>query len=307
MAEEELDALEKKGAELVFITQPEYPSRLKEVNDAPVILFTKGELDLNPLKAISIVGSRKATDYGKSVVSELVSGLKDHNACIISGLAYGIDIQAHKEAIRLGLQTIGVTGSGLDIIYPGAHKKYLDEMYRNGGIITEFSLGTKPEAYNFPARNRIIAAMSDATIVIEASSKSGALITAEIANSYNKDVFAVPGQIGAKYSEGCHKLIKAFKANLITSIEDLEYLLGWDDNDPSSNTQVLIIDDKLSSEEKKVINLLKENTELIIDEISWRAELPINQIAAILLNLEFMGYVNNLPGNKFKLTRNVRR
>lgn len=307
LAEKELYGLEKEGAGLVFITQPEYPTRLKEVNDAPVILFTKGKMDLNPLKAISIVGSRKATDYGKSVVSELVSGLKDHKASIISGLAYGIDIHAHKEAIRLGLQTIAVTGSGLDIVYPAAHKKYLNDMYRNGGIISEFPLGTKPEAYNFPARNRIIAAMTDATIVIEASNNGGALITAEIANSYNKDVFAVPGQIGDKYSEGCHKLIKAFKANLITSIEDLEYILGWDDNDPSSNTQVLIIDEKLSVEEKKVINLLRENTELIIDEISWRTELPINQIASILLNLEFMGYVNNLPGKKFKLVRNVRR
>jgi DNA processing protein len=195
-AEKEIKKAEQEDVELLFFTDKKYPSRLKSIADAPSLLYVKGQVDLENSKTVGIVGTRKATDYGKNCVEELIEGLKPHQTLIVSGLAYGIDIQAHKQAVKHGLPTVGIMGSGIDVIYPAAHKETAKKMLSNGGLITENPFGTNPDAHNFPARNRIIAGLSDALVVVEAAEKGGALITAEISNSYNKDVFAFPGNIG---------------------------------------------------------------------------------------------------------------
>lgn len=301
-AEKELVKAAKEEVQLVFFIDKNYPARLKQIPDAPSLLYTKGNIDFENPKTVSIVGTRKATDYGKQCVTELVAGLAPHNACVISGLAYGIDIQAHKQALKNNLSTLGVMGSGLDVMYPAAHKETARKMLSQGGLITEHPFGTKPDAHNFPARNRIVAGLSDAIIIVEAAAKGGALITAEIANSYNKDVFAFPGNIGRSYSEGCNNLIKSNKAFLITSVKDLEYLMNWDLTSPVKK-EPLPLDD-MEPDERTVITVLRENNNpLMIDELSWRTGLPVSQLAAVLLTLEFKGYIAPLPGKAYKLTR----
>src|SRR5690606_16227964 len=212
----------------IFYTDKNYPTRLKQINDAPSLLYVKGNVDFENQKMVAIVGTRKATEYGKRCVEDLVAELVPHRATIVSGLAYGIDIHAHKQAVKNDLPTFGVMGSGMDIIYPSAHKETAKKMFANGGLITEHPFGTKPDAHNFPARNRIVAALSDAVIIVEAAAKGGALITADIANSYNKDVFAMPGNLRQSHSAGCNNLIKSNRAHLLTSVKDLEYIMNWD-------------------------------------------------------------------------------
>jgi DNA processing protein len=233
----------------------------------------------------------------------LIESLVPHKACIISGLAYGIDIHAHKQAIRANLPTIGVMGSGIDVIYPSSHKDTVVKMLDTGGIVTEHPFGTKPDAHNFPARNRIVAGLCDAIIIVEAAVKGGALITAEIGNSYNKDVFAFPGNIGQSSSEGCNNLIKTNKAFLITSVKDLEYLMNWDLASPPPKKVVSDLS-LFDSTEKTVIEKLLENgNELLIDEMSWKTGLNVSQLASVLLVLELKGVVTPLPGKKFKLLK----
>jgi len=225
----------------------------------------------------------------------------------MSGLAYGIDIFAHRASLKSGLSTVGIMASGLDIIYPSSHKKTALQMIEeNGGLISENPFGTKPDASRFPARNRIIAGMSDAVVVIEAKSKGGALITAEIANSYDKDVFAVPGNIGLSTSEGCNYLIKSHKANLITGIKDLEYIMNWSLTETKTPIQKnLYFDDlDISDEERKILELLKEfrNQGLRLDEISWRLNMSVSKVSSYLLSLELLGLVKAMPGKKFSLS-----
>jgi DNA processing protein len=235
---------------------------------------------------------------------ELVSGLQKHSPLIISGLAYGIDIQAHKEALKNSLPTIGIMGSGIDIIYPASHADTAKKMMTRGGIVTENSFGTKPDAHNFPARNRIIAGLCDVLVVVEAAMKGGALITAEIANTYNKDVLAFPGNVGRSYSEGCNELIKANKAHLITSVTDLEYVMNWNTqtkNPPKKNGLVL---DAYEPDEQTILKiLLDNNNQLMIDELGWRSGLSISKVASILLTLEFKGVLSPMPGKIYKLTK----
>jgi DNA processing protein len=251
---------------------------------------------------VAIVGTRQATSYGKHCVEELINGLIPHQATIVSGLAYGIDIHAHKHAVKVQLPTLGVMGSGIDVIYPAAHKEVAKKMYSQGGLITEHPFGTRPEAHNFPARNRIVAALSDAIVIVEAAATGGALITAEIANSYNKDVFAFPGNIGQNTSEGCNNLIKANKAFLITSVRDLEYLMNWDTTDAPTEKQDLNDLEKFEPAERSVIKVLMENkNQLMIDELSWRTGINVSQLASILLTLEFQGLIQPLPGKIYKL------
>jgi DNA processing protein len=254
------------------------------------------------MKAVAIVGTRKATDYGKNCVDELVSGLQKHKALIVSGLAYGIDIHAHKQALKFNLSTVGVMGSGIDVMYPSVHKDTAAKMLEHGGILTESPFGTIPDAHNFPARNRIIAGLCDALVVVEAAHKGGALITAEIANTYNKDVLAFPGNIGRSYSEGCNSLIKANKANLITSVSDLEYIMNWTvDANPSRKKDIFPMD-RYAPEEQAILKLLIENnSQLMIDELSWRSGFAISKLASILLNLEFKGVLAPLPGKVYRL------
>lgn len=301
-AEKQLRKAEKEHARLVFYLDKDYPSRLKQIGDAPTLLYVKGNVDFENPKTVGIVGTRKATAYGKHCVDELVSGLVPHGACIISGLAYGIDIHAHKQALKHKLPTIGVMGSGLDVIYPSSHSETAMKMCENGGIITEHPFGTQPDAHNFPARNRIVAALCDAIVIVEAAAKGGALITAEIANSYNKDVFAFPGNIGQPTSEGCNNLIKSNKAFLATSVKDLEYLMNWNAGSPVPVKKKTLDIESLDADEKVVVEVLAaNNNQLVIDELSWRSALPIGKLASVLLALEFRGVVSPLPGKVYKL------
>lgn len=301
-AEKEVLRAHKEGVDLVFFTDKHYPSRLKQFADAPTLLYTRGAMDLEKPKTVGIVGTRKATDYGRRCVEELIEGLIPHDTLIISGLAYGIDIQAHKQALRCKLSTIGVLGSGIDVIYPASHYETARKMQAAGGLVTENPFGTKPDAHNFPARNRIIAGLSDALVVVEAAEKGGALITADIANSYNKDVFAFPGNIGQSYSEGCNNLIKSNKAHLITSVKDLEYLMSWDLNAAPSKKAPPPLESFEPGERTVLQVLLSNNNQLMIDELSWRSGLAIGQLASILLGLELKGIVCALPGKVYKIT-----
>jgi DNA processing protein len=299
-AELELSKAEKEDTEILFFTDKKYPQRLKSIDDAPSILYYKGNHNLNTTKSVGIVGTRQATEYGKEMVDKICQDLVPHQPLIVSGLAYGIDIQAHKQALKNGLATIGVMGSGIDIIYPAAHKETARKMMAHGGLLTENHFGTKPDAHNFPARNRIIAGLCDALIVVEAADKGGALITADIANSYNKDVFAVPGNVGSQYSEGCNKLIKTNRANLFNSVKDLEYIMNWSAN---SSTEVRPVDfASFEHDEQIILTILKgSNGPMMVDEICFRSSLHPSKLASLLLTLEFKNAVKSLPGKMFAL------
>ena len=304
-AEKEIKKAEQDDVDILFYTDKKYPSRLKGIEDAPSMLYFKGNTNLNPQKTVGIVGTRQATSYGKEMVEKLVEDLLPYEPLIISGLAYGIDIHAHKQSLKQNLHTLGVMGSGMDVIYPAAHKETAKKMLEQGGLLTENKFGTKPDAHNFPARNRIIAGMCDALIVVEAAEKGGALITAEIANSYNKDVFAFPGSIGQTYSDGCNKLIKTNKANLLTSIKDIEYIMNWSTDNPISKKESSVLDmSQFDQNEQKIIALLKEkNAAMIIDDLSWKSDMSPSLLASLLLNLEFKNVVQSLPGKQFKLIK----
>jgi DNA processing protein len=300
-AEEIISKCNRQNIQILHFTDDDYPQRLQQLYDAPDILFYKGNAKLNHSKIISIVGTRRVTSYGRAVTERIIQDLRKHNVTIVSGLAYGVDHIAHQEALNVGLPTIGVIAGGMNNIYPALHINTVKKMYLQGGIITEHEPDIIPEAHFFPERNRIIAGLSDAVIVIEAAKKGGALITAEFANNYNSEVFAVPGQIGQNYSKGCNNLIKSYKANIFTAVEDLEYILNWEPAQQEESNNVLNSAD-LSIPEKKIINVLQKNINgIIIDDLSWKSQIPINQIATHLLNLEFRGFVKALPGKKFRI------
>lgn len=305
-AEKELRKADQEETEILFYTDKNYPSRLKQIEDAPSLLYFKGNINLNHSKMVAIVGTRKATEYGKETVNKIIEDLAPHEPVIISGLAYGIDIQAHKQALKNNLSTIGVMGSGMDVIYPSAHKETAKKMTSNGGLITENRFGTKPDAHNFPARNRIIAGMCDALIVVEAAETGGALITAEIANSYNKDVFAIPGSLGLTYSEGCNKLIRNNKASLFTSVKDIEYILNWKlADDTTGKKEEHIFDlNSLDEGERTIVLLLQEKkAPMLIDDIAYQTDLPPSFLASLLLTLEFKEIVKSFPGKMFGLAK----
>ncbi len=296
---------EKQEVKLFFSTDKDYPLRLKSLYDAPSILFYKGSADLSHFRSIGIVGTREATEYGKKITEEIVEQSKPYNPLIVSGLAYGIDITAHKAAIENKLPTIAVLASGLDIIYPSQHKKYIEAIIENGGIISENPLGMQPIRNLFISRNRIIAGLSDASIIVESAAKGGSLVTAEYANNYHREVFAVPGTLANKYSEGCNKLIKNNKANIYTNINDLVEALNWDsestDNQQIRSKNIELDLSLFTNEESQVISHLRQNGEMQIDELSWQTQIPINRTASLLLNLEFQGIIKAMPGKKFGL------
>lgn len=302
-AELELKKCEKENASILLFTDKQYPSRLKAIDDAPALIYFKGTGSLNPAKTVGIVGTRQATGYGKAMVERIVEELVAHQPMIVSGLAYGIDIHAHKQALRHRLPTVAVLGSGLDVIYPSGHRETAFKMMDLGGLISENPLGSKPDAHNFPSRNRIIAGMSDALIVVEAAEKGGALITADIANSYNKDVFAVPGDIGSQYSSGCNKLIKINKASLFTSVKDLEYLMNWTPGSSVNQKDPLQRNlEAMSPEQRQVITAITEKgTSMQIDELAWKTGLPLGILSSLLLDLELKNVIQPLPGKSFKL------
>ncbi len=299
-AENIMRSAEKIDAEILHYTNSRFPKRLKQLIDAPNIIYKKGNGDLNPNRSVAVVGTRKATTYGKSITDKIIKDLSSLGVNIISGLAYGIDIQAHKASLNNGIPTFAILAGGLDRIYPSIHKKYAEEMLIDGGLITESIPGTKPDPHLFPARNRIIAGMADATIIVEAAAKGGALITANLADSYNRLVFAVPGDLGKTYSEGTNKLIATQRALIYSSIEDFIYHLNWDLASDDQKIEKAL--PEMTKEENVIFNLLKTNeAPLAIDLISIQSQIPINQVASYLLNLEFKNLIKSLPGKKYGL------
>ena len=299
-AEAELVKAEREGVQILSYLDNAYPHRLKGIEDSPAILYVRGNTNLNRERTVGVVGTRKATSYGRECVEELVAGLAHYQVQVISGLAYGIDIHAHKEALKHGLSTMAVLGSGLDVIYPAVHYETAQKMTNQGALVTENPFGAKPDAHNFPMRNRIIAGMSDALIVVEAGDKGGALITAEIANSYNKDVFAFPGNIHNPYSAGCNRLIKSHKANLLTTVKDLEYIMNWTDSANGPTPQLALELDPLDPDEVSLLGMLKEkNRALSIDEISFISQRPQGLVSSLLLSLEFKNRVVSMPGKRY--------
>ena len=292
----------KNKIDVLFYTDKNFPRRLKTCVDAPIIIYTKGNLDLNKQRVISIVGTRNATNYGKQICDELIQKIseRNYNVVIVSGLAYGIDIYAHKSALKYNVSTVGVVGHGLDKMYPSLHTETAKKMLEEGGLTTDFPSGTKIDPSNFIRRNRIIAGLADATIVVESAAKGGALITAEIASSYNRDVFAFPGRAGDAYSKGCNQLIRNSGANLIEGIDDLEFFMGWEKTSKSKVVQSSLFID-LTPDEEKIVNLLRENGELFIDQISSELTLPVSRISSMLLTLEFKNALVAMPGKMYKL------
>lgn len=294
---------EEFKAHITSYTESNYPYRLKQIPDAPPILFSAGLWPVNNEQpTVAVIGTRNATEQGKKLTEQIIEGLAALNPIILSGLAYGIDITAHKAALKHDLTTYAVLGSGLDVIYPSAHKNIAKDMCMKGGLITEQLFGAKPDAFNFPARNRIIAGMADLVVVVEAAKKGGALITAELANSYDREVAAFPGRIGDTYSEGCNKLIKYNKAHLIESVQDILNLMNWEINNQQNIKKTVLNLSMLNEHERKVVEtLLQNNKELSIDLLSVKCQISLNQLASILLTLELKGIVKPLPGSRFKV------
>jgi DNA processing protein len=300
LAGEQLHFIEKHNIQVLFFLDANFPRRLRDCFDAPILLYYKGTADLNHPRILSIVGTRKATPYGKLLCKQLAETLKPHDVLIVSGLAYGIDVAAHQESLNLQIPTIGVLGHGLDRLYPHLHKQIAQRMLKNGGLLTEFPLNTIPDKENFPKRNRIIAGLSDATIIVEATSKGGALITAEIANSYNRDVFAFPGRTIDEYSEGCNFLIKTNRAGLLNHPKDLLYYLGWDDAPAGGANTQLTIPVGLKEEELQILKIL-QHAPALVDEIALKTNLQQSKLAIHLLSLEMQGLLTALPGKVYRL------
>lgn len=300
-SEEELAFIEKYKITPLFINDKNYPQRLLNCYDSPVLLYYRGNADLNCTKIISIVGTRNNTDYGKIVCEKLIDNLSQENILVISGLAFGIDTIAHKAALKNNLSTIGVLAHGLDRIYPHQNKTLAKQMAEQGGLLTEFISNTNPDKQNFPKRNRIVAGMCDAVIVIETGKKGGSLITAELGNNYNKDVFAIPGRVNDSKSEGCNYLIKNNKAALINNAEDLLELMNWKPQEkkaPKKQRELFI---ELTEDEKNVIDILQQKDGVQIDELYFKSGLSSSAVAAALLTLEMQGIIASLPGKVYKM------
>jgi DNA processing protein len=299
-AEKEVKFIQKHSISTRFYQDEDYPFRLKFCNDAPILLFGKGNIEWNPKRSLSIVGTRRASSYGKAQCNSIIQDLKNSKISIISGMAYGIDICAHRAAVQHSISTVAVVAHGLDRLYPAVHRNTLVEMMENGGVITEFCSGTKPDRENFPKRNRIIAGLSDATLVIESGAKGGSMITAEIAASYNRDVFAVPGNNGSPLSEGCNYLIHCQKAGLIRHAADILKVMNWvDKKKPTTRQTSLFVD--LEEEEKSLVRILHNSGTSTIDDISLQMQIPVSTTSVLLLNLEFKGMVQSLPGKVYQL------
>lgn len=305
------EALEKAKLQMDFVTKhqikvltqsdPQYPKRLRNCHDAPLLLYYKGTADLNHPRIVSVVGTRNASAYGKMICKQLIEVLSAHQVLVVSGLAHGIDAAAHRECVAANVPTLGVLGHGLDRIYPAVHRELAAKMLHNGGLLTEFVAGTLPSRENFPQRNRIIAGIADVTLVVEASIKGGALITAEIANSYNRDVYAFPGRINDEFSEGCNFLIKTNRAALLNHAQDLVYYLAWDNEQvkKTENKQIQLALE-LSTDERRIAEALQEQA-MGVDELALATRLSQSALAMLLLTLEMKGVLVSMPGKIYKL------
>lgn len=306
------DVLERAKREVYFILKnriktffyldENYPTRLKNCSDAPIILYYKGNANLNEQRIISIVGTRNATNYGKEICEELIRSFseKNYRLLVVSGLAYGIDVHAHKACLKYNIPTVGVFAHGLDTIYPALHGPVAAKMLENGGLICDFISETKIDRPNFLRRNRIIAGLADATIIVESAEKGGALVTADIANSYNRDVFAFPGRSTDPYSKGCNKIIKLNEAVLVESAADIEKAMNWDVKLSAPKIIQTSLFVELTSEEQKLVDLLKEG-DRFVDEITIETNLSMSKVSALLLGLEFKGMITSLPGKMYRL------
>lgn len=297
-AEKELHFIEKNDIKALFYTDKAFPQRLRHYNDCPFLLFYKGNADLNYPRTVGIIGTRDATPQGKAICEEIVEGLQPYGVHIISGLAYGIDVTAHRKSVALQIPNIGVLGNGMNRLYPAEHSSIAMKMIECGGILTEYTSDTKSKAEHFPMRNRIVAALSDALIVVETAAKGGSMITADLAFGYNKDVFAVPGRLKDKYSEGCNALIKTEKARLIESAKDVAYIMRWEQMDAQKVIQHQLFLD-LTTEEDVVFQLIKQHENISIDELSFKSKYPPSELATLLLTLEFKGAICSLPGKRY--------
>lgn len=298
LAEKELNYIYSNNLKVCFFLDEDYPKRLKHINNAPIVLYYKGNINFNSNRTVAIIGTRQPTSYGKDQTEALIEELKQYNVTVISGLAYGIDTIAHNCALKYQLPTIGVLGNGLRTIYPQSNFNLSNRLCLNGGIISEFPYDTKPDRENFPKRNRIIAALSDVVVVMESAVKGGSFITAEFANEYSKDVFACPGRLGDSMSEGCNKLIKTHKAHMLTSVQDIVYITRWD-LAPQQNQMSLAID--LSEDERTVFNILLNEKTVGLDALIYATQIQLSRLSEILINLEFSGLIKSLPGKKYIL------
>lgn len=285
-----------------FYHSESYPKRLKRVQDSPVVLYSRGNVELNPKKSIGIVGTRKATRYGIKTTNSIVIDAQPSQPTIISGLAFGIDVKSHRAAIESHLPTIAVLACGVDHIYPATHQSTGLKILENGGLLSEYPVGTRADPRYFPARNRILAAMCDALIVVEAASKGGALITANIAHSYDRPVFAVPGELDSTYSEGCNKLIRTMRASIYTKFDDVIQELNWDLAKENRQQELFSQLASLKGMEKRVVEvLMKNNQQMHIDELANQTQYNSAELAHLLLQLEFKGLIRPLPGKEYKV------
>ena len=299
--EEEIFFIEKYKISPLFITDKSYPQRLLNCYDSPALLYFRGSANLNAPRIISIVGTRNHSDYGKQVCEKMMEEFSDQNILIISGLAFGIDTIAHKAALKNNMQTIAVLAHGLDMIYPSQNKSMAKQMTAQGGLLTDFKSNTNPDKQNFPKRNRIVAGICDALVVIESAKKGGSLITAEISNSYNKDVFAIPGRTNDPKSEGCNYLIKNNKALLITDAGDLLDIMNWREKEKSAIKKQRELFIELTPDEKIITVILQEKEMVSIDELYLKSNLSSSAAAQALLMLEMQGVIQALPGKMYKL------
>ncbi len=302
-AEREMHEMRKSGVRFLFFLDEDYPYRLRHCYDSPLLLFYKGTADLNNPRSIAIVGTRNCSKYGEEVTEHLVKELASVNPLIVSGMAYGIDISAHRAALRHGLETVGVFAHGLDTVYPGSHFGTAEKMIKQGGLLSEFPFHTNPDRENFPKRNRVVAGMTDLVIVVETAVKGGATITADIALSYDREVFAVPGPLFSPTSKGCHAMISRNKAICVESVEQILKEMRWDDqksNEEAKSQQMALFEER-DGDEKIVIEILKKGP-LHVDDLVERSGMTMGVLSSLLLQLEFSGIVRTLPGKVYKLS-----
>lgn len=305
-ADKELTKMERYGIRPIAYTDADYPKRLLQLDSSPVVLYAKGSTDFNALKVISVVGTRRPTDYGKDLCAQMITELasRHKDLMIVSGLAYGIDVVAHRAAVQNGLPTVGVMAHGLDIIYPSQHKEIAAQMQKNGALLSEYVTGIDPEAPNFVSRNRIVAAMADATLVIESGEKGGSLITARDAYELGRDVLAVPGSPAAEMSKGCNRLIKEQKAHLVADVHDIEECLCWTPSgQPMQALQGSLFSEPITADEQVIYDKLMLSKGMSASALSQQTGMAVSEINTLLLQMEFSGMVKSMPGNIYRLVK----
>ena len=306
-AESELRTAESMGVRPLVMGDDDYPSRLLECADAPLVLYYQGSASLNQKRVVSIVGTRRCTPYGQDLVRRFMSELRSlcPQVLVVSGLAYGIDICAHREALAQGYDTVGVVAHGLDDLYPPSHRLTADQMLKQGGLLTEFPTCTRPDRLNFVRRNRIVAGLSDATLLVESAIRGGGLITTRIANDYGRDVFAFPGAVGAPYSEGCNDLIRRQGAGLIMSAKHFVEAMGWQNDAQLSEAQAQGIErqlfPELTADEQRVVAVLQRKNDLQINILSVKSGIAVGPLTALLFSLEMKGVVRTMAGGTYHL------